>query len=113
MMRLQRLSKYFSGTPLSLACLSSMLMGRVCVGWVGGPAGVGGVLCNDLGIMVENAFSIGVLSTVKIWLPNHFEIQVLGEASYILRNKLFRDQNDRVLDLSQTAYIDKVLVCCA
>ena len=34
----------------------------------------------------------------------------LGEASYILRNKFLRDRQNKMLGLSQPAYIDKILV---
>ena len=33
----------------------------------------------------------------------------LGEASYILRVKIYRDKSQRLLILSQSGYIDKVL----
>ena len=34
----------------------------------------------------------------------------LGEASYILGIKLLRDRRNKVLGLTQTSYIDKILV---
>ena len=33
----------------------------------------------------------------------------LGEASYILEIKIYRDRSKRIIGLSQSAYIDKVL----
>ena len=51
-----------------------------------------------------------MLSTVKIWLAKTFDMKVLGEASYILGIKLYRDWKNRMIGLSQDAYIDKVLV---
>ena len=36
---------------------------------------------------------MGMLSTVKVWLANNFDMKDLGEASYILGIELFRDQN--------------------
>ena len=53
---------------------------------------------------------VGVLSTIKIWLANYFDIKDLGEASYILRIKLLRVHKNKILGLSQTAYIDKIIV---
>ena len=53
---------------------------------------------------------IGMLSTVKVWLAKTFDMKDLGEASYILGIKLHRDRKNRMIGLSQAAYIDKVLV---
>jgi hypothetical protein len=52
---------------------------------------------------------IGAMSSVKIWLSNQFSIKDLGEASYILGIKLFRDRKKRFLGLSQVHYIDRIL----
>jgi len=52
---------------------------------------------------------VGTLSTVKIWLSNQFDMKDLGEASYILGIKLLRDCRNKMIGLSQAAYIDKVL----
>ena len=35
---------------------------------------------------------VGMLSTVKVWLANTFDMKDLGEASYILGIKLFQDR---------------------
>ncbi|XXG53669.1 hypothetical protein AAC387_Pa03g1731 [Persea americana] len=51
-----------------------------------------------------------MLSTVKVWLAKTFDMKDLGEASYILGIKLHRDRKNRMIGLSQAAYIDKVLV---
>jgi hypothetical protein len=53
--------------------------------------------------------NVGTLSTVRIWLSNQFDMKDLGEASYILGIKLLRDRRNRMIGLSQIAYIDKVL----
>lgn len=37
---------------------------------------------------------VGVLSVVKIWLSNQFGMEDLGEATYILRIRLWRDNNN-------------------
>ena len=52
---------------------------------------------------------VGVLSSIRIWLSNQFDMKDLGEASYILGIKLWRDSKNRMLGLSQTAYVDKIL----
>ena len=52
---------------------------------------------------------VGMLSTVKVWLANTFDMKDLGEASYILGIKLFWDRKRRIMGLSQVAYIEKVL----
>ena len=43
---------------------------------------------------------MGMLSIVKVWLANTFDMKDLGEASYILGIKLFRDQKRRIMGLS-------------
>ena len=53
---------------------------------------------------------IGMLSTVNVWLAKTFNMKDLGEASYILGIKLYRDQRNRMISLSQAGNIDKVLV---
>uniref|UniRef100_A0A2N9EWE6 Reverse transcriptase Ty1/copia-type domain-containing protein n=1 Tax=Fagus sylvatica TaxID=28930 RepID=A0A2N9EWE6_FAGSY len=53
--------------------------------------------------------SVGAMSSIKMWLSSHFAMKDLGEASYILRIKLFRDRKKRLLGLSQVNYIDKIL----
>ena len=50
---------------------------------------------------------VGVMSSVKFSLSSQFDM--LGEANYILGIKLWRDRKSRILGLSQTRYIDKVL----
>ena len=52
---------------------------------------------------------VAALSTVKVWLASTFDMKDLGEASYILGIKLIRDRKQKIMGLSQAAYIDKVL----
>lgn len=52
---------------------------------------------------------IGMLSSVKLWLTKSFSMKDLGEASYILGIKIYRDRSQRIIGLSQSLYIDKVL----
>ena len=64
-------------------------------------------------LYVDDILLIGndvrVMSSVKIWLSSQFDMKDLGEANFILGIKLWRDQKNRMLGLSQAGYIDKVL----
>ncbi|KAM2515391.1 hypothetical protein ACFX1W_027638 [Malus domestica] len=50
-----------------------------------------------------------VLSFVKVWLSKTFHMKDLGDASYVLGIKLYRDRSRKLIGLSQSMYIDKVL----
>ncbi len=50
---------------------------------------------------------VGVLSSIKVWLPIQFCMKNLGEASYVLGNKLLCDCQNRIV--SQASTIDQVL----
>ncbi|KAM1193139.1 hypothetical protein ACFXTH_013411 [Malus domestica] len=50
-----------------------------------------------------------ILSSVKVWLSKTFHMKDLGDASYVLRIKLYRDRSRKLIGLSQSMYIDKVL----
>ena len=52
---------------------------------------------------------IPLLSSVKVWLKNHFQMKDLGEAQRILGIRIYRDRSRRMLSLSQESYIDKIL----
>ena len=52
---------------------------------------------------------VGMLSTVKVWLANNFDMKDLGEERYILGIKLLRNQKQEIMGLSQDTYIKKVL----
>ena len=52
---------------------------------------------------------IPMLQSVKIWLSNKFSMKDLGEASFILGIKIYRDRSKRMLGLYQSRYIDLVL----
>ena len=52
---------------------------------------------------------VSVLQSVKIWLSKNFSMKDLGEATYILGIKIYRDRTKRLLGLSQSTYIDKML----
>ncbi|KAM1216803.1 hypothetical protein ACFX2J_013044 [Malus domestica] len=50
-----------------------------------------------------------ILSSVKVWLSKTFHMKDLGDASYVLWIKLYRDRSRKLIGLSQSMYIDKVL----
>ncbi|KAK1678385.1 hypothetical protein QYE76_039233, partial [Lolium multiflorum] len=52
---------------------------------------------------------IELLSSVKGYLNNSFSMKDLGEASYILGIKIYRDRSKRLIGLSQSTYLDKIL----
>ncbi|KAG8489272.1 hypothetical protein CXB51_017288 [Gossypium anomalum] len=52
---------------------------------------------------------IPTLQSIKTWLGSFFSIKDLGEATYILGVKIYRDRSRQLLGLSQGTYIDKVL----
>ena len=52
---------------------------------------------------------IPTLQTVKIWLSSQFSVKDLGEATYTLGIRIYRDRSKGLLGLSQSTCIDKVL----
>ncbi|KAD2804168.1 hypothetical protein E3N88_37545 [Mikania micrantha] len=52
---------------------------------------------------------IPTLNGVKSWLGKCFAMKDLGEAAYILGIKIYRDRSRRLIGLSQSTYIDKVI----
>ena len=54
---------------------------------------------------------VKILSDVKSWLANQFQMKRFGEASYVLGVQIIRDRKKRLLAMSQASYIDKILVC--
>ncbi|GJR43573.1 putative RNA-directed DNA polymerase [Tanacetum coccineum] len=61
---------------------------------------------DDILLMGNN---IPMLQDVKSWLGKCFSMKDLGEATYILGIKIYRDRSRRLISLSQNAYIDKIL----
>ena len=49
------------------------------------------------------------LQAVKAWLSTSFSMKDLGEAAYILGVRIYRDRSRKLLGLSQSTYVDKVL----
>ena len=45
---------------------------------------------------------IPMLQSIKTWLSSKFSMKDLGEASYILGIKIYRDRSKRMLGLSQS-----------
>ena len=74
---------------------------------VSGSAVIFLVLYVDDILLIGN--DIPALETVKSWLGNSFSMKDLGEAAYILGIKIYRDRSKRLIGLSQSTYIDKVL----
>ena len=52
---------------------------------------------------------IKLLDSVKEYLNNKFSMKDLGEAAYVLGIKIYRDRSRRLLALSQSTYLDKIL----
>jgi len=52
---------------------------------------------------------IPTLKDVKAWLGKCFAMKDMGDAAYILGIKIYRDRSKRLIGLSQSTYIDKIL----
>ena len=64
------------------------------------------VYVDDILIIGNN---IPLMQSVKDWLSKTFMMKDLGEACYIVGIKIHRDRSKRMLGLSQSTYVDKVL----
>ncbi|KAL0409596.1 UNVERIFIED_CONTAM: Retrovirus-related Pol polyprotein from transposon TNT 1-94 [Sesamum radiatum] len=64
-------------------------------------------------IYVDDILLIGndvkMLGDIKAWLSTQFSMKDMGEASYILGIKIYRDRSRRLLGLTQSSFIEKVL----
>ena len=58
-------------------------------------------------LLIRN--NISMLESIKLWLSSKFFMKDLGEASFMLGIKIYRDRSKRMLGLSQSRYIDLVL----
>ncbi|CAL8113167.1 unnamed protein product [Prunus armeniaca] len=62
---------------------------------------------------VDDIFMFGndicLLTSVKLWLSKTFSMKDLGNASYILGIKIYRDKSRKLIGLSQSLYLAKVL----
>src|ERR687892_1829101 len=61
---------------------------------------------DDILLMGNN---IEFLDNIKAYLNKCFSMKDLGEAAYILGIKIYRDRSRRLIGLSQSTYLDKVL----
>ncbi|KAL0453692.1 UNVERIFIED_CONTAM: Retrovirus-related Pol polyprotein from transposon TNT 1-94 [Sesamum latifolium] len=52
---------------------------------------------------------VKMLGDIKAWLSTQFSMKDMGEASYILGIKIYTDGSRRMLGLTQSSYIEKVL----
>ncbi|KAJ9542704.1 hypothetical protein OSB04_029210 [Centaurea solstitialis] len=72
-----------------------------------------GSIVTFLVLYVEDILLIGndvpTLQSVKSWLSKCFQMKDLGEAAYILGIKIYRNRSKRLIGLSQSTYIDKIL----
>ncbi|KAK8610602.1 hypothetical protein V6N13_081758 [Hibiscus sabdariffa] len=72
-----------------------------------------GSIVSFLVLYVDDILIIGndipTLQSIKTWLSSCFSMKDLGVAAYILGVKIYRDRSRRLLGLSQSTYIDKVL----
>ncbi|KAJ9551584.1 hypothetical protein OSB04_015629 [Centaurea solstitialis] len=53
--------------------------------------------------------NVPMLQDVKIWLGKCFAMKDLGNAAYILGIRIYRDRTKRLIGLSQSTYLDKIL----
>ena len=53
--------------------------------------------------------NVKLLTEIKNWLEIQFKMKDLGTANYILGIQILRNRKNKMLALSQAAYIDKVL----
>ena len=58
-------------------------------------------------LLIENDTEF--LNSIKGYLNKNFSMKDLGEASYILGIKIYRDRSRHLIGLSQSTYLDKVL----
>ena len=65
-------------------------------------------LYGDNIMLVRNDMEL--IATTQKWLSSTFEMKELGEANYVLRDKISRYRSKRLLSLSQETYIKRILV---
>ncbi|KAK8500693.1 hypothetical protein V6N12_005715 [Hibiscus sabdariffa] len=72
-----------------------------------------GSIVSFLILYVDDILIIGndvpTLQSIKTWLSSCFSMKDLREAAYILGVKIYRDRSRRLMGLSQSTYIEKVL----
>src|SRR6266496_2663844 len=60
-------------------------------------------------VQASRSWNIRFDSVIKGYLNKNFSMKDLGEAAYILGIKIYRDRSRRLIGLSQSTYLDKVL----
>ncbi|GJY32683.1 retrotransposon protein, putative, ty1-copia subclass [Tanacetum coccineum] len=74
---------------------------------------VSGSVVVFLVLYVDDILLIGndipTLQSVKDWLGKCFAMKDLGDATYVLGIKIYRDMSKRLIGLSQDTYLDKIL----
>ena len=65
------------------------------------------VLYMDDNLLIGN--DVEMITYVKVWLSKSFSMKDLGEATYILRIRVYRDRSKRMIGLYQSLYLEKVL----
>nr|KYP69122.1 Retrovirus-related Pol polyprotein from transposon TNT 1-94 [Cajanus cajan] len=74
---------------------------------------VSGSIITLLVLYVDDILLIGndvpTMQSTKIWLSKQFSMKDLGEVTYILGIKIYRDRSKRFLGLSQSMYINTIL----
>ena len=53
--------------------------------------------------------SMDMMLSTKTWLSKVFSMKDLGDASYILEIRLYKDRVRKLIGLSQSVYIEKML----
>ena len=53
--------------------------------------------------------NVELFERIKDYLNKSFSMKDLGEVAYILGIKIYRDRSRRLIGLSQSTYLDKVL----
>ena len=74
---------------------------------------VSGSFVAFLKLYVDEILLIGndieILDSIKGYLNKSFPMKDLGEATYILGIKIYRDRSRRFIRFSQSTYLDKIL----
>ena len=65
------------------------------------------VLCVDDILIMRN--SVDMMLSTKAWLSKVFSMKDLGDTTYILGIRLYRDRVKKIIGLSQSLYIEKML----
>nr|GEU33623.1 hypothetical protein [Tanacetum cinerariifolium] len=59
--------------------------------------------------MKDNQVCVAMLQEVKSWLCKCFSMKNIGEATYLLGIKIIRDKSKRLIALSQSSFLKKIL----